>query len=205
MLKPGVTEYEIAAAIEYFARAHGAEEHFTLIGTGKFPSEDPNLLPSLYAPSSRQVKVGDVIGMEITPRLGGYWTQLVRTVQIGEPDQEVERIHKVCCDAIKSGLCHLSPGKRVRDVVRGIEDYVSGTGYVLRSPLGHICGVDLVEARISVENETELTPGMALIIHPAIFTPDGKNGPFFWGETYLVTRDGYERLQKTGDELVILH
>lgn len=204
IMKPGVTEYEIAAEIEYVARSKGAEEHFTLIGTGRFPSADPDQLPSLYAPTSRKVKNGDVVGMEITPRFGGYWTQIVRTVQIGEPDQALLDIHKICTLAIKHGLGHMNPGKRVCDVVTGIEQYVSKAGYVLRAPLGHICGVDLVEARISVENETELTPGMALIIHPAIFTPDGKNGPFFWGETYLVTSDGHERLQKTGNELAII-
>ena len=43
--------------------------------------------------------------------------------------------------------------------------------------------------------------GTAVIIHPTVFTPDGKNS-FFWGETYLVTDDGYERLNHASDELL---
>ena len=82
-----------------------------------------------------------------------------------------------------------------------MESYVTGCGYLLKPPLGHFCGVDLVEARVTPENEMVLTPGMAVIIHPTVVTPDDKHN-FFWGETYLVTREGYERLHRTGDELL---
>jgi len=63
--------------------------------------------------------------------------------------------------------------------------------------------VDLIEARVSLQNEALLEPGMAVILHPSVFTPEGKNN-FFWGETYLVTRDGYERLHHSTDELLTL-
>jgi len=36
-----------------------------------------------------------------------------------------------------------------------------------------------------------------------IFTPDGKRS-FFWGETYWVTENGYERLHNSGDELLTI-
>lgn len=38
------------------------------------------------------------------------------------------------------------------------------------------------------------------IIHPTVLTPDGKNS-FFWGETYLVTEGGHERINRASDEL----
>lgn len=38
------------------------------------------------------------------------------------------------------------------------------------------------------------------IIHPTVLTPDGKNS-FFWGETYLVTDGGHERINRASDEL----
>ncbi|MGD0236824.1 MAG: hypothetical protein ABSC55_20080 [Syntrophorhabdales bacterium] len=61
--------------------------------------------------------------------------------------------------------------------------------------------MDLNEARISPQNGQTLEAGTAVIIHPTVFTPDGKNS-FFWGETYLVTDDGYERLNHASDELL---
>ena len=201
VIKPGVSEYEIAAEIEYFARSRGAEEHFTLMASGKFSFNGHNTLPLVYAPSNRCIEIGDSIQMEITPRYEGYWTQLVRTVNVGKGNSDLEEIQRVCRDAIKKGLEQFRPERTVRDVALSMDAYVTGCGYILKPPLGHICGVDLVEDRVSPQNEMRLTPGTAVIIHPTVFTPDGKTS-FFWGETYLVTMDGYERLHRTGDELL---
>ncbi len=203
MIRPGVTEREIVAAIEHYARAHGAEAHFTLIASGTFALGDGNRLPLPYAPSQRRVEDGDSIVMEITPRYEGYWTQLVRTVNVGEPNRDLETMQRVCCGAIKNGLTCFKPGKTVKDVVLAMESSVADSGYVSRPPSGHICGIDLLETRVSRENEMVLEPGMAAIIHPTVFTPDRKNR-FFWGETYLVTRNGYERLNRSTDEMLTI-
>jgi Xaa-Pro dipeptidase len=141
--------------------------------------------------------------MEITPRYEGYWTQLVRTVNVGEHNKDLEKLKMICQGATKEALKSLKPGKTIKDIVVSMEAYVKGCGYILKPPLGHLCGIDLVEARVSWQNEMEIKTGMAIIIHPTIFTPDGKTS-FFWGETYLVTPDGYERLNKATDELLTL-
>jgi Xaa-Pro aminopeptidase len=203
MIRPGVSEFEIAAEIEHAARSGGAEDHFTLIGSGKFSSGDDNSLPLPYSPSSRQIELGDSIVMEITPRYEGYWTQLVRTVNVGKPNRDLEKIHKICRDAIEKGLEHLKAEKKVKDLVLAMEAHVKDRGYLLKPPIGHICGVDLIEARVSRQNEMVLEPGTAVILHPTIFTPDEKHS-FFWGETYLVKQDGYERLHRSTDELLTI-
>jgi Xaa-Pro aminopeptidase len=113
------------------------------------------------------------------------------------------KIHQVCIRAIKKGLPFLKPGKRVKDVVLAMESYVKDLGFILRPPLGHLCGIDLVEARVSNQNDTLLEPGTALILHPTLFTPDGKCS-FFWGETYLITGEGFERLHHSGDKLLTI-
>jgi Xaa-Pro aminopeptidase len=203
MISPGVTEYEVAAEIEYYARSRGAEDHFTLIGTGRFSFGNDHTLPLPYSPSHRKIQMGDSVVMEITPRCEGYWTQLVRTATLGTPNPDLEKIHRVCIGAIEKGLPFLKPGKRVKEVVLAMEPYVKDSGFLLRPPLGHLCGIDLVEARVSSQNETVLEPGTAVILHPTIFTPDGKRS-FFWGETYLITGEGFERLHRSGDKLVTI-
>ncbi len=202
-IRPGVNEFEIVAEIERAARAAGGEEHFTLIGSGKFSFGNDHSLPLPYSPSHRRVEFGDSVVMEITPRYEGYWRQLVRTVNVGKPNKDLQKIHQVCCDSIKKGLEQLKPGKRVKDVVLAMEDYVIGCGYLFKPPIGHICGIDLVEARVTGQNEMVLEPGITIIIHPTVFIPDGKVS-FFWGETYLVKQGGFERLHRSGDELLTL-
>ena len=80
---------------------------------------------------------------------------------------------------------------------------VEKAGYVTKAPFGHLCGTDMVDARVTPVNEQVLAPWMAVIIHPTVYTPDLKN-QFFWGETYLITKDGCERLHKSGDEMLTL-
>jgi Xaa-Pro aminopeptidase len=199
LIRQGVTEYEIVAEIEHFSRARGAEEHFTLIGSGKFSLGGGNII--FYYPSHRRIENGDSLLMEITPRYEGYWTQLVRAVNVGQPNTALEKLQGACRGAIRKGLEQFKPGKKVKDIVLAMESYVVDCGYVMKPPFGHISSVDLLEARVSPQNETLLSPGMSVVIHPTVFTPDGKNWTFC-GETYLVTQNGYERLHRSGDELI---
>jgi Xaa-Pro aminopeptidase len=200
VIKPGVSEYEVVAQIEQYARRRGGDEHFTLIASGKFSLGHGKSLPLVYATSGRIIETGDCVTLEITPRYRGYWTQLVRSIQVGTPNHELERLHRICRDALNKGLEELRPGKRIRDLVLTMDRYVTGCGYLLKPPLGHFCGVDLVEARVSMDNEMVLTAGMVVILHPTVFTIDERNS-FFAGETYLVSTNGYERLNRAGDEL----
>jgi Xaa-Pro aminopeptidase len=202
-IRPGVSEYEIAASIEAYARARGAEQHFTLVGSGNFALGDQNGLPLPYSPSMRRVEGGDTVVMEISPCLEGYWTQLVRTVNVGSPNAELEKLYRVSRDAIAKALEVFKPGKTVRDVVAMMDAYIKSCGYIPKPPYGHVCGVDLIDARVSLQNGQVLEPGTAVILHPTVFAPDQKNS-FFWGETYLVTDDGYERLHHASDELITL-
>jgi Xaa-Pro dipeptidase len=199
-IRPGATESEIVADLEHYSRARGAEEHFTLIGSSKF-GFNTGTNNIFYYPTSRRIEIGDTVLMEITPRLQGYWTQLVRAVSVGERNNDLGKIQNVCREAIKRGLEQVKPGKKVSEIVLAMDSCVTGRGYVLGPPFGHICGVDLVEDRVSPRNTTPLTPGTTVIIHPTVFTPDRKNWSFC-GETYLVTQDGYERLHHASDEFV---
>jgi len=202
-IRAGVSEYEIAAAVEASARARGAEQHFTLVGSGKFALGDQNGLPLPYSPSMRRVEAGDSVVMEISPCLEGYWTQLVRTVNVSSPNAELEKLYRVSRDAIKKALGVFRPGKTIRDLVSTMDAHIKSCGYIPKPPYGHVCGVDLIDARVSPQNEQVLEPGTAVILHPTVFTPDLKNS-FFWGETYLVTQDGCERLHHSSDELMTL-
>ena len=203
IIRPGVSEYEIIAEIEYATRKQGADENFTLIGSGRFAFGDARSLPLPVPPSERRIKAGDSIIMEITPRYQGYWTQLVRMVNVGQRNEDLEKIQKVCRDAIRRGLEEFRPGKRVKDVTLAMQKYIAETGFVPRPPFGHVCGIDLVEERVTLDNERLIVPGFAAIVHPMVQTSDGKN-LIFWGETYLAAEEGCERLHRTGDDLLTL-
>ena len=162
-----------------------------------------NTLTFPRPPSPRRIEAGDTVTMEITPQYEGYWTQLLRSVHIARSNSELEKIHKISRDAIKHGLEHFKPGGTLADVDAAITSHVGSRGYVSRQASGHVPGHDLVETR-PYQNKAILRPGTAAIIHPQIFTADGNHGCFCCGETYLITEDGYERLTRTGDDLLVV-
>jgi Xaa-Pro aminopeptidase len=199
-IRPGASEFEILAAMEASSRAQGAEEHFNQIGSGRYSfAEGTNLI--FYYPTRRRLAAGDSVLMEITPRFEGYWTQLVRAVNVGKPNPDLASLQEVCRGAIQAGLERFKPGERVCDVVAAMDLYVAAQGYVPKAPYGHISGIDLVEERVSPKNEMVLTPGICATIHPTVFTPGERNWTFC-GETYLVTPEGHERLNKAADDLL---
>jgi Xaa-Pro aminopeptidase len=74
-------------------------------------------------------------------------------------------------------------------------------GFKLNPIMGHFLGLDLTEARFGeAEGEVVFVPGMAMVIHPTIYDPDGIS--MFWGQTYLTTRDGPIQLNQTDDVLL---
>ena len=62
--------------------------------------------------------------------------------------------------------------------------------------------MDLNEERVSKTNERLLTPGMCVILHPTVVNDQVPNG-IFWGESYLVTDTGYEKIMDSSCELYI--
>lgn len=116
-VKPGMTEQQVAAELEHATQGMGADYNFTLISTGRFSLED-NQLPCIRAATMFDCVVahGDCISMEITPRYNGYWTQLVCTISVGEPNEDFIKMHEVSCRIIKGALEELKPGNRIGNI-----------------------------------------------------------------------------------------
>ena len=82
-----------------------------------------------------------------------------------------------------------------------MEESVKNSGLGCTPVYGHIVGIDMVEDRPSPQKETEIMPGMVFIVHP---WPTLDDRSLLWGETYLITAKGNQRLNKVGAELMVL-
>jgi Xaa-Pro aminopeptidase len=200
--KPGMAEHELWAVLDYTMKKHGAEETFTLLGSGRFSFKDNKLgcLQFSSAPT-RIIQKGDNVAFEITPRYQGYWTQIVRTVNVSEPNADAQILHDFICKTIDETVKRLKPGVPLKDVINFMWDYIKDAGYIPSLPCGHICAVDLNEGRVDPGSDVILTDGMAVILHPTVLAP-GLDTSIFWGETYLVTPEGGECLMKTSKDLL---
>jgi len=202
--KPGVRLTDLYAELDYSMKAAGAEETFTLMSSGRFSFEDnklPCIRPYILA-EDRVVKSGECVAMEITPRYMGYWTQMVRTICIGEPNPDLEIAHRDLIETQEAAVPLLKPGMNLEEVMTYMCKYGENLGYESKLPFGHIAGIDLDEGwQYAAESDIVLKSGMALVIHPTLVTPKIDYG-IFWGDTYLITENGGECITSQSSELL---
>ena len=192
-IKPGKTEWEVMARLDYLLKSQGVEKTFNIISQG--PKVDA------YVPSARRIKNKGMVFTEITANYGGFWSQLARAVSLGKPDAKLLKLHQGAVKAIKEALPYLKPGNRVSQPMSVMEQSVKNSGLDCTPVYGHIVGIDMVEDRPSPQNQSEIVPGMVFIVHP---WPNLDGSSLLWGETYLITEKGNQRLNRVGDELVVL-
>lgn len=206
MAKPGVRMSDLHAEMDYAMKKAGAEETFTLMSNGVFSYTD-NKLPCIRPfswPDDRIVQNGDCIGMEITPKYKGYWTQLARTVCVGELNRDLKKAHTLQLEAIDFAVEMFRPGARLEDILKALWTFTQEHGYIPKLPFGHIIGLDLDEGgRGSLESELVIQKGMNFVLHPTMVLGD-MDYSIFWGDPYLVTDNGSVRMNACSTELLVL-
>lgn len=189
-LQPGISEYEIVAAVEGRMRALGAEMCLVSI-TSKGTSE------SIGPPKSRVLGLGDNILMAIAVQTSGFMTQVARTFIVGTPNEGQRSIYQAAFDAYISGVSVAKNGNSCSDIAVTIKDTVKSHGYEpnFDHDMGHGIGIDLPEApKIEFNDKTIIRPGFVLVIHPSIRVP--LVGSAFLGGTVLVQPDGVETIHQ---------
>jgi Xaa-Pro dipeptidase len=153
-------------------------------------------------PSERRVDVGDLVTTELTPAIEGYYVQICRTLVVGRATEAQQRAFAVYREALEAGIAAVKPGATAADVARaendvfrkyGLGDYVTSQYTRVR---GH--GIGLFcdsKPHILEDVDTELVPGMALIVHPNTYHPEV--GYIVLGDAVVVTDTGVEVLCKT--------
>ncbi len=201
-LRPGMKEYEVAGILEGYHRGNGADKTFNLVFSGSFPVTKEGIpfqgLP--WCPGRREIEKGDCVHLEMTTVYGGYWNQLVRIISVGSQNAEVTRFHEATVATIQAGVAAMNVGTKMSEAVQTTARVAEENNSKLTPPMGHLCGLDLVEGRFDGESQVVLNPGVTAILHPRLDDSKGRN-MILWGETYLMTDQGPLRLNQTDDTL----
>jgi Xaa-Pro aminopeptidase len=136
----------------------------------------------------------------MTTAYGGYWNQLVRIISVGSENVELARFHKATVQTLQTGLKEMKVGTKTRAFVQAMSKAAAKEGFKLMTPMGHFCGLDLVEGRVGEDSQVVLETGMAMILHPRLDDSKGRQ-MILWGETYLMAENGPTRLNQTDDML----
>ena len=206
MIKPGVKMKDIHTELDKTMLMEGAEEVFTLMSCGRFSYTDNKLecLSRYSYPDDRIVRDGDNVAMEITPKFKGYWTQLVRTVCVGNANPDLAEAQIKQVELINEAAKSLKPGVTLGSVLTSLLEKTESMGYVPSMPFGHVLGLDLDEAgRASSMSPLILKENMTVVLHPTMCKP-GSTDSIFHGDSFIVTPNGGERITKSTADIVVL-
>ncbi|MBU1341180.1 MAG: type I methionyl aminopeptidase [Proteobacteria bacterium] len=166
-------------------------------------------------PGDRVLKDGDIVNVDITPILDGYYADASKTFFVGTPTEKGKKIVRVAAESLKRGIQTIAPGATLGDIGYAIQSYAESEGCsVVREFVGHGVGVDFHEQPQVLHFGTRgkgvsLVPGMVFTIEPMInlgkkelhvledrwtaVTSDGSLSAQF-EQTLLVTENGWESL-----------
>lgn len=176
---PGVTTLELDALAEeltYKKKAQPAFKGYTMAGRTYPRSLCTSINEEIVhgIPSERELKEGDVVGLDFGVICEGFYGDAAVTVGVGKVSEEARRLMQVTEEALYKGIEQLREGNRLGDLSAEIQKTVEDAGYsVVRVFVGHGIGKKLHEEP-PVPNYGErdrglrLREGMVLAIEPMV-------------------------------------
>ena len=192
-IEPGMTEREIALAIDLTMREMGAEgpSFDTIVAFGT------NAARPHAVPTDRELQAGDLVLIDMGLVHKGYCSDMTRTFVFGKPDQTYLDRHRLVRQAMLAGIGTIRAGVTGAEVDRAARRVLAEGGYgeAFGHGLGHGVGVAVHEdPRLSPRGRKQLRAGMVVTVEPGLYLAD-------WGGIRLenmvvVTETGCEVLNR---------
>lgn len=198
-IKPGVTELELCARLEFGMKMHGAQNFGfeTILISGAKTS----LLHG--KPSDKKIENGDFVLVDYGAVYNGYTSDTTRTFIVGEPNAKQLEIYALMKECLEIGIANMGPGihctkpdEEIRKILGSYEEYYY-------PGLGHGVGLDVHESPSLGRMGTQtMEPGCIITMEPGVYLPG-------WGgmrieDTVLITETGREVLTHFPTDLMIL-
>ncbi|GHA19466.1 dipeptidase [Streptomyces tauricus] len=197
----GRRESDVAGDLADLLRHFGHEQvDFTVVGSG------PNGANPHHEAGSRVIGHGDTVVLDFGGLKHGYGSDTSRTVHVGEPSAEEQRVHDIVRAAQQAAFEAVRPGIACQDVDRVARAHITDAGYGDRfiHRTGHGIGVTTHEPPYMIEGEEQpLVPGMCFSVEPGIYLP-GRFGVRI-EDIVTVTEDGGRRLNDTPREMAVVN
>jgi Xaa-Pro dipeptidase len=196
-MKPGMTEFEVAANLNYVMQSTGAELSFspTVISGNDKP------IP-IRMPTDRKLQAGDTVMIDIGAMYQGYQADASRTYVLGEPNADQQKVWDIIQRAYDATFAQIRPGVPCRELHRAAVAVIEGEGYQLVHRIGHGIGLSTSFEYPSLDTETApLEAGMTFCIEPGIYVAGAGNMKL--EDDVVVTADGYALLTHSARHLAV--
>ena len=200
-LRPGITEIDLAGAVESTMRSAGSD-YWSI----------PTELASGFrtagghaTPRNRVIEPGDLVHLEFAGVERRYHATAVHTLAAGTPIKRAREVYDLARQSLAAGIAAVRPGARVADVEEASLEPLRRVGLegaaVMR--FGYGIGVAyppiwLEPLQISRGFDQVLTPGMVFVLHAYLQLLEEGLG-VIQGGTYALTDSGLEMLVGGGD------
>jgi Xaa-Pro aminopeptidase len=198
-IKPGMTELEVAAELEYYMKLAGsAQPSFdTIIASG------PNAACPHHQPTTRVIQSGEMVKIDFGATYAGYHSDMTRTVFMGKSTDRFKEIYNLVLEAQKTAIAKAKVGIKCSDVDAAAREVITKAGYgeYFGHGLGHSLGLNVHESpSLSPTCDEPIKENQIFTFEPGIYLPD-------WGgvrieDVYMVKQDGLVRYTNTPNLLL---
>jgi Xaa-Pro aminopeptidase len=186
-IRPGMRDLEVAALAQYEGQLLGSEQGIFLGTSAKLGQ------PAFFAQrhfQGRILRTGDHMSLLIENNgLGGFYTELSRTIVLGKASQELIDGFEIVKEAQDQTVRKLKPGTSCREIALAHNEFMKQKNVPPESRVyAHSQGYDLIERPlVRYDEPMTLEKGMSMVVHPAYAT-----GAMFAHvcDNYLVTENG---------------
>jgi Xaa-Pro aminopeptidase len=200
-IKPGLTELELAAEIEFAIKLGGGSgpSFETIVASGA---------RSAWAharPTCKPLRKNELVVLDQGAILCGYCSDLTRTVFVGKAPSKTKRLYYAVLEAQQAAKHAVRPGAKAQDVDAAARQALKRhrlAGYFTHST-GHGLGIEVHEMpRLARGEQTVLEEGMVLTIEPGVYI--GGLGGIRIEDDVVVTLNGAVELTSASRELLEL-
>jgi Xaa-Pro aminopeptidase len=170
MLAPGLSEIEVALEIEFFMRRNGSEG----VAFEPIVASGPNSARPHAMPSDRRLQAGDLVVMDFGSKVGGYCSDMTRTVVIGKANDRQRELYEAVLAANLAAIAGLRAGMSGSEVDLIARDVLTqrGLGEHLAHGVGHGVGLAVHELpSLGARSREAVRGGSVVTIEPGVYIP----------------------------------
>jgi Xaa-Pro aminopeptidase len=170
LLRPDMTEREVAAELEYRMRRRGADQPAfeTVVASGP-----RSAMPHARA-SGRKLGKNGLLVLDHGAILAAYASDMTRTVCLGASSGRERALYQVVREAQQRAIEAVRAGVSCSSVDAAARKHIARRGYARQFPhsTGHGLGLEVHEApRIAASEKSILPAGAVITIEPGVYVP----------------------------------
>ncbi|HEV2073242.1 MAG TPA: Xaa-Pro peptidase family protein [Thermomicrobiales bacterium] len=195
----GLTELQALQRLLDISTAQGLSKASGIVGSG------PNSASPHHSGDDRVIQSGDAVVFDWGGRINGYFSDVTRSVHVGEPGEEYRRVYEIVKRANQATFETIKPGVPLQELDRTARTLITGEGYgdAFLHRVGHGLGMEIHEEPYLVEgNDLPLASGMVFSDEPGIYL-SGRFGVRI-EDTVVCTEEGGRYLNNATRELVVM-